>query len=431
MEIGRGLLRGRDRQAIRTEAQPAKRAAGGRIAHSPTSGGVFVADPGLQLANGHNAAALAAIGGALPEAHFYCRRGPDEALRVLATSIGVELEPWFERSFYDAYGRDWSLKEAQPYTADLAADYERLLVELRGANGVVLHHTMEWPHLMALAGALAAQPAGGPDHLVFLMFNPGIDHRGRPGSPRRHRGYRMALAALARDRRVRLFAASSEIADACAQALDGAGRPRIHPCFFFDARAAGGAPRTGAPFPGSRVLAYAGDPKPEKGFCELPELVRSLMQRTTAQIVVQYTPSPAISAGPVHEAARALQRMARVEPRLELIERFLPADDLMQLLRGLSSAIFNYQPASYADKTSGLLWQACGAGVPLAIVGESWLAREARRINPYVLVVPDLRRLHGELGAGSLRFRTAPVDADYRGALFRPIGEFLQELAAT
>lgn len=390
--------------------------------------GVFVADPGLQLANGHNAAALAAIGGAVAGTRFYCRRAPDEALRVLAAQLEAKLEPWFERSFYDAYERDWSLEQAQPYAASLAADYARLLGELREARGVLVHHTMDWPQLMALAGALAARPSGGPAHAVFLMFSPGIDHRGRPGAPRRHRGYRMALGALARDARVRLFAACGEIAEACRQTLGAAAAPEVHPCFFFDAREAAAAPLAGEPpFPGPRVLAYAGDPKQEKGFCDLPQLVRSLVRRTPARVVVQYTPSAAISAGPVHEAAQALRRMAAGEPRLELIEGFLPAGELMQLLRGVSSAIFNYQPASYADKSSGLLWQACAAGVPLAVVGESWLAREARRINPHVLVVPDLRRLDAALG---VRFRTAPIDAQYRRRVFRPIGEFLRELAA-
>jgi hypothetical protein len=391
---------------------------------------LFVADPGLKTASGHNAGAMLTLSEALPGSSFFGHAEPDAELQALVARSGVLVQRFFSRGLYEAYAREWTLGEAHPYVSALTSDYLRLLRQLdqERARGVVLHHSMDWPQLQALAAARSIHGAGWPGlkHAVFLICSPGVGHDGQVFSPRRYLGYRVALALLLRGVGLRLFASSCELSDAYARAFAMAAPPPVHPCFFFDATQAAGARQA----PGTRILLYAGDAKAEKGFCAVPGLARALLHVAPpdTELVVHYTLNAGLATPPVEQAAETLRDMTEEEGRLIRVTGFLAERELRELFASASCAVFNYDPTVYAEQTSGMLWQACGAGTPLVVIGRSWLAREARRINPRVRVYPDAAAALQEFARDrAINFERAPIDTAYRARLFRPPADFLRE----
>ena len=138
----------------------------------------------------------------------------------------------------------------------------------------------------------------------------------------------------------------------------------------------------------------------------------------------------------------SLGALAAAHPRrVRLVRRYVDEVELKTLMLGCSGMVFNYQAARYADQTSGVLWQAAAAGLPVWCVGESWLTREARRLLPGgVEVVSDPAALVAALesafriGASTSTAKREPeplqeqereAQTAYRTALFQPLAGFL------
>jgi glycosyltransferase involved in cell wall biosynthesis len=399
-----------------------------------------LADPGLRSASGHHAGALAALVAACGPDELLCfGHEADEDLLTLTNRIKVAFRAHFSNSFYDAYGKNWSIAESQPYVQALAKDYLRLLEHPEVANAAgVLHHTMDWPHLLALAAALSQHAPSGlyPPQIVFLMFNPGVDSRGNVLESRRFLSYRIALSMLLRNPGVRIFAASRELTQIYQSAFSLPVRIEMHPCFFFNTGAAGSGSlarmreNTESRRSGSRMLLYLGDAKAEKGFCNLPEMARRFLRKLghDSEVVIQYVLNDQLTSEQLVNTANELDSLARTDNRVKIHKGFMADAELMAMLEKCSAVVFNYSPVIYANKTSGFLWQVCSVGLPVVVIGNSCLSREAKELSPCVRIFSDIESLERELGCyGTIRFQIAETNAEYRHALYRPLGEFLRQ----
>lgn len=409
------------------------------------SGRLFIADSGLQSLNGHNAAAMQAlaINCGSESVEFFCHQHPDQAVRAEALQRSVRLTPFFADFFYDAYDAPGTLTDLNRFINSLAADYARLsdrLVRLHG-GGVILHHTMDWPHLLALGLANVSEASPELRHLVFLMFNPGMAADGSILNQWRSLNYRLALGRLTKQASVRLFASCHEHAGAYSALYPEYRRPSIHPVFFsasstpiVSAVAADNGDELRRSFKGRRILLYLGDAKVDKGFCRLPELIQALLPYLDHRsvLVVHYNLNDALASTRLRDTARSLADMACQDARLRVVQGFLPDGCLIELIAECDIALFDYDPGAYAHKTSGLLWQVCRCETPMVLLGESWLSREALRLHPWVRLHTSLKELLVEMASqGAVVFKRNVYDEAYRAALFSPFGEFIKTQSVT
>lgn len=399
---------------------------------------LVLADPGLRGSSGHHAAAMDALLSAVGQANVYCYgcRGSDPDWLTSLRQRGVSWVSAFRTYFYEAYNRGWSVAEAQPYVSELADDYTQLIRSLpvSGRPSVVLHHTMDWPQLLALATALSSteESKSGVEHLVFLMFEPGVAFDGKVTSARRYLNYRIALSMLGRQRGVRLFASCQDFLAVYRSAFESHLDVGLHPCFFFSTSGAAAHPslvESDRPSSRTRVLLYVGDAKAEKGFCELPQLSRAVLGALgqDVEVIAHYVLCDALTSPALEHAAESLQCLAREDSRFQVVSGYLPAAELTGLMAGASFLVLNYNVSVYANKSSGMVWQACWHGVPLVFIGESWLSREARRINPAVRAFDGIPQLERELQKrGRVEFARHAVSVDYRQTLFASINDFIR-----
>ncbi len=410
-----------------------------------SSGQLFIADSGLQSLNGHNAAAMQALAATCGSENieFFCHQHPDPAVRAEALQRSVRLTPFFSDSFYGAYDTPGTLTDLNRFINSLAADYARLfdrLVRLHG-GGTILHHTMDWPHLLALGLANGAEAYPELRHLVFLMFSPGLAADGSILNQWRSLNFRLGLGRLTQQANVRLFASCHEHEVAYRTLYPEYRDPSIHPIFFSaspppegSAIGADHGDELRCSFRSQRILLYLGDAKVDKGFCRLPALVRALLpfldQRST--LVVHYNLNDALASPRLRDTAQSIEAMVSQDARLRIVRGFLSDDHLSELIAGCDVALFDYDPGTYAHKTSGLLWQVCRCETPLVLLGESWLSREARRLHPWVRVHASLTDLQAELaGRGAVVFTRNVHDEAYRTTLFSPFGEFIKAQSVT
>lgn len=405
---------------------------------------IVVADPGLKGASGHNVAAVEAID-SLCEfecIEVYAQRNFVSPPSKNLGSQHVTIRPFFEAYFYDAFCPTTGITDSNEYTNLLARDYEGLFRELayRGGQNVVLHHTMDWPHLLALG--LANQRVGTTGsqlhHLVFLIFNPGVGHGLQTTDPRRLLSYRISLSRLGCQANVSLFSGGAECRQAFMHIAPGYGPYPVHPCFFLDESCPAAPAREqdeklNVSVSGARIALYLGDAKADKGFLELPGLVQDLagIIGQQAEFIVAYNLNEQLDSDPIQQAVAALERLAQQDPRLKLSSEYLSNAGLREILLSCDFLVLNYDPAVYAEKSSGLLWLAAKHNKPVVVVGSSWLTREAERLGVPLCVVGSVNELLEMIAAnGSIAFAAKAADVAYRQQIFRPLGDFLQEIIA-
>jgi glycosyltransferase involved in cell wall biosynthesis len=340
--------------------------------------------------------------------------------------------------------QDVSMSAALPAIRELSLQYQTVFDGLMqdepplSADTLVLHHTVDWLQLAALAHALDSTgiKSALTRQAICLMFNPGVSHQGVVGSVRRLLNYRLCLSQLKSQQGVRFFAACEELRQTYARFCGLGPSVTVHPVLHFDAhqwarRKSGAGPRSRA------VLLYVGDAKEAKGFLDLPALALSVLRETDRSIVIQFGLDDGLRSPAISAAAAQLRQLADAFPnRLSLISEYVSDEEMRGLFEQVESMVFNYRTERYADQTSGVLWQAIAAGVAIGIIGESWLSREARRLRPGARVFPDAPSFVSALAAAVLWTDAVPAAAHmalqhaYTSSLFRPIGQFLKEVVA-
>ena len=120
-------------------------------------------------------------------------------------------------------------------------------------------------------------------------------------------------------------------------------------------------------------LVFAGGARAEKGYGLLPGLVAALAGQA------RFT----IHAGPIGPAddplvQRAHRRLrASAGPGLALLERPLPPEEYLALLRAADLLLLPYDAAAYGPRSSGILAEARAMGVPAVVPAGCWMAEAA------------------------------------------------------
>lgn len=350
----------------------------------------------------------------------------DAALRASLASRCSLVETLFDVDFYALAGRpggaadhwDWIYGLSRGYMAA----FERILARWPTRKVRLLYHTLSWEHANALALAVRAFGARGAgfQHVVLLMYSPGLDATGRVLDARRHLNFRLAFRALHSAGDVLLFASCSEYAEAYRHLLDIPSPLPLHPCFIGDWR----RPRpVGRADVERDVLMYVGEIKQDKGFLQLPERLRQelAVPGPTRKFVLQFAAVRTPAARAVVDELRAL---AAGHANVEVHEGFWSDTQLEAAFRDAGMLHLDYDAAAYANKTSGLLWLAAWYGLSVTVPSGTWLEREAHRLGVPVITAGNRARPV----AGQVDPRAK--DVAYFHALFRPFWPWLAELPA-
>jgi hypothetical protein len=399
---------------------------------------LIVADPGLQTRSGHHAGFASLLASlvarkALPDkVDLYCHRALDDGLARELNEAGLGLHRHFATAFYAAFEPRENQAELSPYITRLAQEYRALVRDQAGKPGIVLHHTLDWPHLKALGLALKSLTGEAAQlrHVIFLIFNPGIDASGRVSDPVRALHYRMALSWFKGLENVRLFASCAEYSSAYAQLCEAGAPIGVHPCFLVDGsherQHDAGAGRVD--LRQANITLYLGDTKENKGFGRVGELIDTLAPHVGAQArlavycnIDRYLTTPAVQV-----ALGALRAKAKGDPRIRLREGYLPHAELIDVVRATDLFVLNYDSRVYRDKTSGLVWLLSYYRKPMVLIGASWLSREASRLNPWTRCVSSTAELAAAAHEGTLVFPKQAIDEQYRSVIFEPFPTFIR-----
>ncbi|XOV89482.1 MAG: hypothetical protein ACFHX7_06255 [Pseudomonadota bacterium] len=340
-----------------------------------------VIDPALGFSRGHHLGALEHLSGVVENLVIAGGTARDPSLCDLLSRSGIALQPIFTQPFYQSLDHA-PVARVSSYVRQLAKEYIQCFRSIDA--DCYLYHTLSWEHAEALALAIeycqhqeGKRPAG--KHLVFTMFNPGLNHRGAIVDPMAFCRFKLGFGELSQSARLSLFAPSEEYAIKYQQLLGLRTPLPIHPVFFDSL--ADSPPLLGKEGAAPMEILYLGDAKTEKGFRRLPDLVRSrLLEAPDYHFVVQYSSNGEEALLPFEAELAA---MAELEPRLTVYRGFVPHDTLDTLLATAERVTLDYDPQYYADKSSGVLWLAMARNIRVSTPPGTWLRREASRLSVF------------------------------------------------
>jgi hypothetical protein len=292
---------------------------------------------------------------------------------------------WWAR-WREANSRRARARHAAAFAADCARLFES---EPVGDGDIVLFATTSELDLAGLAAWLATRAApaaagGGPDW--HAQFHFGLYGGRDPGYARQRAGAAALRAvfehalAQAQGHRLSFHCTTPQLAaqyDTLGVARFGVLPYPVHERF---------APRE-LPAPTAPIrIACLGHSRREKGYVQLPELLRALwpawLAAGRARLVLQ------THRGRQRRAFDALlAQLGRTTPAapgtlaIEYAGFPLPLDDYVQLLRGSDLGLLLYDATRYYARCSGVLLEMLCAGVPVLVPAGSWLAEQVEPVN--------------------------------------------------
>lgn len=386
---------------------------------------IAIIDPALGRTGAHNQGFAELLTGQVAEPGrlaIWCNRSIDDELLARLGGGGVAITPTFSINFYQIIGKGGGVADHWDWIYHLATEYllalEQVLGRWPGERVRLLYHTMSWEHATALSLAigLLGDRRNWLQHLVFLMYSPGVDEAGKVYDVRRRLNFRLAFASLATQQGVDLHAGCSEYAAAYAALLGQAKPLPIHPCFLGDWHVRPECDRSEL---SDRILLYVGEIKQEKGFLSLPRVVEDLARRAPGQarLIIQFV-NVRNEAG--KQVLDALAELATRYPQVELHHGFWSDEQLHDAMATTGAFHMNYDAAAYAHKTSGLLWLAAWHQLPVAVPPGTWLEREARRLG--LPVIPP----GAALSPANAVVDLGAFDESYFRTLFMPFWNWLE-----
>lgn len=367
-----------------------------------------VIDPALGNVAGHHSA-FAELLRSAPEHGFdtslWCHQDFAAEPATQLTEQGIDIHASFSINWYEWSERDPSIRERHLYLAKLVQQLGNALLRIAAQGpATVLYHSLDWIQALALNICLdqLGERLTALQHWVLLMFVPALyQPADNLDSPRMDElnhslGFRRLLIrknvrayCSCQDHQHRyraLFASTAEQP----QAFD------LFPSFVAD-WASLTAPEDSTTLPinrsegdrakgtkteGNSYLVFAGDPRPDKGFVKLPQLIKQLLKQDPfAQLMVQHSPIPTWAAPEVESTARMLAEMSQDNSRLALHSQHWSEIQLHQSIRSVDQVILNYDPVCFANKSSGFLWIAAWYRKTIITHEHTWLWREASHLG--------------------------------------------------
>ncbi|MEO3474821.1 hypothetical protein AAFN86_23370 [Roseomonas sp. CAU 1739] len=338
---------------------------------------LFILDPNLDRENGHHlewdlAVARAARARGEPVVIFAHRDFPAEQAE------GIAIRPWFTFTTYARAAQDpvaGRYDDFHLFNETLADDLAAIEPGTFRAGDAVLAPTLNENHLLGYASWMKGfDPSRAPLFLLHLMFDPGLADGG-DGAP----VVRDALTALfyqLGQRRaaepgpqVHLFATGQQMSRDFSALFAQPVPPHPIPV----------APRRTAPRPdGARpaCLLFIGDAKPDKGVLLLPGLAEAIAAAQPDWDVLLHV-NETTAWGPARQTCEELAALAARRANVTVQGGRLPRDAYQRLMESASLLVCTHEPAAYARKSSGILWEAVGLGLPVVVPHGTWLEREA------------------------------------------------------
>ncbi|HCG5122457.1 TPA: glycosyltransferase [Vibrio parahaemolyticus] len=355
---------------------------------------IVILDPGLREHGGHHVG----IASQIKESKKLLKEGvsvevlgnvaaPKEVQQSLSSANFI-FTPYFDSDFYQQFYSDRELSTFTSYVRTLSAEYFKAILSFKNSDVTFFYHTLNWEHGYALALALRLleqtniykQSSPKHQHLIGLMFSPQYFNRtDTHRSQQRLMRFSLGFRQLQSFHNVQLFSADFEVRQAYRQLLD-INDIKLFPCGLI--RSSQLAESKCKQTSSNRVLLYVGDAKDNKGFLELPKLLESLLELTadpSVRFVIHYTITN--DRRDLQNVHSQLTELAKRDSRIELHYGFLSELEMHELWLSVDSAVLNYDSQLYANQSSGILWLSAAYDVNVHLLSETWLNREARRLN--------------------------------------------------
>ncbi|HTI51568.1 MAG TPA: glycosyltransferase [Planctomycetaceae bacterium] len=125
-------------------------------------------------------------------------------------------------------------------------------------------------------------------------------------------------------------------------------------------------------------FAYVGDARVEKGYPQLPEMIRSVWSELVASGRVQFViQSNCRNARSERASLAAREELAALgAPQVQLLTEPLSTADYRSLVLDSDVLLLPYDPESYEARSSGILSEALAAGKPVVVPQGTWMARQ-------------------------------------------------------
>lgn len=399
---------------------------------------VVILDPGLREFGGHHPALIEGLGrsSALLNAGIkvtvYANKQCDLALLTKLSKGNVTVSAYFHTDFYLNFYKDERASYYTSYIHSLAAEYMQAMSTVENDSAVFLHHTLNWEHAYALSLAISlCQQSKGSQHqhLACLMYSPCAYNESGALDPRRYFKFNLAFRALNKHSNVELFAAEHELTQHYESMLSC--QIASHPCGLLSEQDLTAVKQRA---PSNNILLYVGDAKDNKGFLQLPELVRSLSASITdpdISFVLQYTITN--DRADLAEIDRQLKHIQATDSRIVLHTHFLTAQEMHLLWLNIGHCVLNYDPIVYQYQSSGVLWLAAAYQAKIYFMTTTWLNREAERLGCHYDNVSDVTQLTHQLinhqektqQGQTEKANQSMISARYRANLFADFGGWL------
>lgn len=359
-----------------------------------TNMNIVILDPGLREYGGHHVGLASQI----KESEMLLKKnisvevlgnmGASKTLQQSFLSTNFIFTPYFSTDFYQHFYSDKVLSTFTNYVRELSIDYFKAILSYKNSDVTFFYHTLNWEHGYALTLALGLleqnhiykNSSPKHQHLIGLMFSPQYfnsadTHR----SQQRLMRFSLGFRKLQSFHNVQLFSADFEVRQAYRQLLD-INDIKLFPCGLISGnQAAKSEHKQTSP---NRVLLYVGDAKDNKGFLELPKFLESLLKATadpSVRFVIHYTITN--DRWDLQNVHSQLTELAKRDSRIELHYGFLSKQEMHELWLSVDSVVLNYDCQLYANQSSGILWLSAAYDVNVHLLSETWLSREARRLD--------------------------------------------------
>jgi glycosyltransferase involved in cell wall biosynthesis len=325
-----------------------------RLQSSSVRSKVIVLDPALIDSSGHHAEfAHILTAGLAPRYSVALYSNFSIGTRL---AIGLRAQPIFHESFY---GMDWT--QEFPWGKELAkVNFDDL-----SPSTIVVVHTATVPQLGGLCRWFAALPDERRPKL-FLQFQHSLEFEidDETNWPHAISLARQAVGLMAAIGTVRLAAISRSLAKHISQHLDQPCVVMPHPVRWPNTKQHPPAPVA--------EFGFFGGLRREKGATIIAAAVpRFLAAHPDARFIIQ-----AATGDEREDAVRILQTL----PQVELIHSVFPDKTAyFKHFLGAGCCLLPYDPAAYAVRTSGVLFEAMGLGRMIITTRGSWM--EAELIN--------------------------------------------------
>jgi hypothetical protein len=434
---------------------------------------VVILDPGLRDLAGHHPAILEvlahskAVETADLDIKVYANIACSAELLSVFAKSNIEVIPYFTCNFYLHFHSDTKLSSFTSYVKNLTEEYQHVIYEHRLKPVTFYYHTLHWEHAYSLSLAIKMYQRKNSlhhQHLVSLMFNPGfcdnqeraIDNKyfkfnlgfislyrylarlmgklGLSGNQERfidnrYFKFNLGFSSLSMQPNVSLFAIDHELM-LNYQKMLGNNIGSV-PCGSLSQHHLDEIEHYKKPT--KNLLLYAGHAKNSKGFLELPNLVKTLTKhicQPTVKFTLQYTITT--NSEDLAKVDQLLKELQIEDSRIVLHTHFLTDSEIHQLWLQTTDVVINYDETIYQNLSSGILWLAAAYKTRIFLMTDSWLNREAQRLNCDYHYSPNLSELKEQLLSSVNNNHTSELtpsagDDTYGEQLLSDLGAWLSE----